>query len=618
MIANDDPLDETARQICISFEALAPGLICTLATVDRAGLMHQLAAPSLPAHYGAALDGVMIGPEVGSCGTAAYRCEAVFVENIAKDVRFAKIINLFNGLGVAACWSFPVTDADSKVIGVLAAYCPEQRCPDTSELELAKTFVDLCATALLRHLRGADRERQANIDSLTGLPNRAAFDAALARIPCDEPGTWGIFVLDLDNLKIVNDTFGHLAGDALICAAADRIARVMVPDVTFRLGGDEFAIIIQEPGAITNLEHAAERIFRALEAPAICEGHAVIPRTTIGSAVLGPTEATALAVSEAADLALYHAKETGRGCYVRYWPGIGTRIMRRRDSIRIVAQALNDDRVAAHYQPIVRLETGEITAFEALARLRTLDGKLLSASEFQDATTDALVATELTGRMLAMVARDIRQWLDIGLPVRQVGINVSMADFYSGSLVSKIQKVFGHADVPLNHLMLEVGESVYFGQRDQVVAQEIEALRAVGVQVALDDFGTGYASLVHLVSVPVDVLKINHNFIARLWQHNPSRVIVEGLVKTASRLGISVIAQGIETEMQANQLRAMGCILGQGFVFGCASNREDTAALLHQQLGAIARAATLHVGRTTDAENLANGEQGKHRVIARQ
>lgn len=226
-----------------------------------------------------------------------------------------------------------------------------------------------------------------------------------------------LFVVDLDNLKIVNDTFGHLAGDALIRTAARRISRVMAPDVTFRLGGDEFAVIIQASGALADLDATAEMIFRELEAPAVCEGHSVIPRATIGGAVLGPSEPTAIAINEAADFALYHAKETGRGGFVRYWPGIGTRITHRRDAIRDVADALADGRIEAHYQPVVRLDTGEIVGLEALCRMRTPEGELISAAAFHEATTDAHVAAELTRHMVATVASDIVYWRDQGLPL---------------------------------------------------------------------------------------------------------------------------------------------------------------------------------------------------------
>ncbi|MFG1305201.1 GGDEF domain-containing protein [Xanthobacter autotrophicus] len=598
LIANGASLNETMGVLCQEVEALLPGVICSVMIVDTAGLLRSLAAPSLPDEYAIALDGVMVGPEAGSCGTAAYMRVPIGTTDIATDPRWAKHKDHAFLAEVRSCWSYPVLSEGGEPIGVLGLYFRESREPAGAETAVIKVCLELVAVALRRHERVLDRERRANVDALSGLPNRAAFNAALERVPCDEPGAWALLMIDLDNLKVVNDTFGHLAGDALIRVAANRIASVMAPDVTFRIGGDEFAVLVQAPAMLADLDGAAKRIFDTLEVGAPCEGHIVVPRATIGGAVFGQSEPTASAVSEAADFALYHAKETGRGGFVRYWPGIGTRIAHRRDAIRDVAEALGDGRIEPHYQPVVRLDTGEIVGVEALCCMRSLDGALIAAKEFHEATTDAHVAAELTGHMLSMVARDMRHWLDADLPVEHVGINVSTADFYVGSIARRLEDAFGTVDVPLSRLVLEVSEDVYLGRRDRVVAREIAALREAGVLVALDDFGTGFASLTHLLNVPVDIIKIDRSFVARLWPDDPSMVIVEGLIDIARRLGIRVVAEGIETEVQASQLWSMGCVLGQGFAFAYPADRLATAVLLRKHARGHQGATPLYAGRT--------------------
>lgn len=597
MIADGETLNLTARQICAIIEATLPGVMCSLVTVDRAGLIHPLAAPSLPEYYSASLDGIVIGPDAGSCGAAAYLREAIVVEDFDRMTRFSGILHPLYGLGLKACWSFPVLDAERYVVGVLAIYSRESRQPNASERELAETCVELCTTALRRHQRVLDRERRASIDALTKLPNRQAFNTAMENIGCDVPGSWALLALDLDNLKIVNDTFGHLAGDALIRSAADRISRVMAPDVTFRLGGDEFAIIIQSSSALADLNATAERIFEQLQAPALCEGHSVTPRATIGGAVLSSTEATATAVNEAADFALYHAKETGRGGFVRYWSGIGTRITRCRDAIRDVTEALDEGRIEAHYQPIVRLDTCEVIGLEALCRIRTVDGELVPAAAFREAMTDARAAVQITDQMLGTIARDTRRWLDDGLAVQHVGVNVSTADFYASSVSKKLDSAFGCAGVSLDHLVLEVSEDVYLGKGDRVVSREIQAIREMGVLVALDNFGTGHASLTHLLNVPVDIIKIDHAFVGRLWPDDPSTVMVRGLIDIAKQLGIRVVAEGIEAEVQASQLWTMGCRLGQGFAFAPAVDREMATELLRRHAQGVEGATPLYARR---------------------
>jgi len=581
-IAYGAPVEETARDLCTSFENMLPGTVVTVMSVDAAGLLHPLAAPSLPETFLETIVGVMIGPDVGSCGTAAYLRTPVTVTNIERDPKWSKYKDQALALGLKACWSSPVTGEDGAPIGVVALYYRQQRGPRKREQQTIAACVELCELALRRHERVVDRERRAYVDALTGLPNRAAFNAALAKVPCEQPGSWALFVIDLDNLKAVNDTFGHQAGDALIRTASSRIAKAMAPDATFRLGGDEFGVIIQSAEALRNLDAAAAKIFEALDVAADCEGHAVVPGGTIGGAVFETSDLDAKTVNQNADFALYHAKETGRGGFVRYWPGIGTRITHRRDSIRNVSEALDDQRIDAHYQPIVRLDTGEIIGFEALCRLTTTSGQVMPAKTFQDATSDAQVASELTERMLAIAAADVRRWLDDGIPFQHVSVNISTADFYTGDLRRKLDDTFGRARVSLDHLIIEVNETVCIGRRDKVVEREIAALRASGVRVALDDFGTGYASLTHLLNIPIDIIKIDRSFVTRLWPDDPSMVIVQGLIDIARKLDIRVTAEGIEAEVQASQLWTMGCRLGQGFAFSPAVAREEASRLLRR------------------------------------
>jgi EAL domain-containing protein (putative c-di-GMP-specific phosphodiesterase class I) len=276
-----------------------------------------------------------------------------------------------------------------------------------------------------------------------------------------------------------------------------------------------------------------------------------------------------------------NTKEIGRGSFVRYWPGIGSRITHRRDAIRDVAAALEDGRIDAHYQPIVRLDTREIVGVEALCRLRTTTGEIIAAGEFQEATSDVNVAAELTSRMLSIVADDVRAWLDAGIPFQHVGVNVSTADFYAGDLTRKLERSFGGAGVSLDCLVLEVNEDVSLGRRDKVIAREIARLRRSGIRVALDDFGTGHASLTSLINTPIDAIKIDRSFIAQLWPDDPATVIVQGLIDIARQLDIRVVAAGIETEVQASELWTMGCVLGQGFGFSPAVDRIAMTELLH-------------------------------------
>ncbi len=595
MIAKGDPLADTATRLCLEAEKLVPSAICSILTVDGAGIIHPLAGPSLSSDYSAALKGIKMGPTAGSCGTAAYLRSEVTVTDIETDSRWANYRHLALPIGLRACWSSPILDAAGEPVGTFAFYYRLSRGPTEDEREIVRQCVHLCAIALDRERRIRAHRQRAFTDALSELPNRAAFNAALGALDCGTPGDWALFVIDLDNLKIINDTFGHYAGDCLLKVAGQRIAAAVAPNPTFRIGGDEFAAVLQSAEALVDLDKTAEDILAALAEPAQCADHMIIPRATIGGAALSAGDRVAERVRQNADFALYHAKETGRGGFVRYWPGLGTNITRRLGNIRDVDAALRDHRIDAYYQPVVRLDTREIVGLEALCRMR-IGSRVVVAADFQEATNDVHVAMAMTARMMALVAADVRAWLDMGIPFQHVGINVSSADMHGGMLDRLLADAFKRENVPLEHVVLEVTETVYMGEGDRLVQRAVEALRAKGLLVALDDFGTGYASLTHLLTVPVDIIKIDKSFVARLEPGDASMAIVEGLLQIARKLDIRVIAEGIETEDQARQLGTAGCHLGQGYLYSEAVDRDATTALLLKHAQGTARPTPLQAG----------------------
>jgi EAL domain-containing protein (putative c-di-GMP-specific phosphodiesterase class I) len=268
--------------------------------------------------------------------------------------------------------------------------------------------------------------------------------------------------------------------------------------------------------------------------------------------------------------------------------------MSRRKAIRDVTIALHEGRIDAFYQPIFLFDTRKIVGMEALCRLKTPSGEIIAAAEFCEATSDAHVATELTQRMMSIVASDVRKWLDMGIPFQHVGINVTSADVHGSRLNERLTAVFNRENVPLKHVILEITETVYMGERDEIVARVIKEMRAKGLRIALDDFGTGYASLTHLLTVPVDIIKIDKSFVDRLAPNDAGTAIIEGLVLIAGKLGIRVVAEGVETEAQLEQLSRLGCNIGQGYLFSRPVDRDAATNLLledAQQPGDMLRRA---------------------------
>lgn len=421
----------------------------------------------------------------------------------------------------------------------------------------------------------------ANTDALTGLANRTRFETALDEaFGSGETPRSALLMLDVDHLKEVNDTLGHNAGDRLMCTVAERLsATVGDSALVARLGGDEFAVLLPGIDEGAAMAVVAERILAAMKPSFTYAGQTITPKVSIGGAIADPATAP-VNLRQAADIALYHAKEQRRGLFVAFREDLRTAITRRVHVLQTVEAALADDRITTWYQPIVDLSTGRIAGVESLARLRMPDGTVRTAGEFASAFDDPRLASQLTERALAAIAADLKIWTALGMSLPHVGINVGMHDFRAGGLSDRILAFCDRAAQPPSHFMLEVTEHVFLSRSADAVTRTVETLRDHGMTVALDDFGTGYASLAHLGTFPVDIIKMDRSFVARMMEDGPGPIISSTLVHLAHRLGIAVIAEGIETGEQVLKLGDLDCEMGQGFFFARPMPARDLLALL--------------------------------------
>lgn len=576
MVARGEELPATADRLCREVERLTPGSVCSILSVDADGAMHSVAAPSLPDHYNRSVSGIRMGPAAGSCGTCAFRRREVAVTDIQTDPLWADFKHLVAPLGLLACWSSPIISA-GRVVGTFAFYYREKRGPTDFERDIVSKCLQLCQIAFERDHRLRINDRLLYTDTLTGLHNRAFFERAL--IEPSQTGGSALLLIDIDDLKIVNDTFGHGTGDCLIRIIANRLAEAAAPHRAFRVGGDELAILADTNEVVP----LAQRILDTLRQPADCGGHVLVPSITIGAAIRSIDDKSGTVMRQNADLALYHGKEDGgRGTLVLYAPELRTRMNRRLRAIDQLRRAIAEDRIEARYQPIARLDTGEVLSFEALARIRERDGRIIPAYEFHEAFADARNAAEVTRIMLRAVAADLRLWIDAGIATGRIAVNLAPADFAHGRLAEDVKAIFTEANAPLDRLTLEITETVYLGRRDVIVQRQMDVLRAMGVKLALDDFGTGYASLTHLLFTPVDTLKIDKSFVDHLHEDGEEggAAVINGLMRIAEKLGMEVVAEGVESVAQRERLVALGCKLGQGHLFAEALDRDAVEALL--------------------------------------
>lgn len=588
-VATGSAFARVADTLCQRAETLAPGAICTIAAIDAEGLIHPVAGPSLPESYGIALDGSAIGPEVGSCGTAAYFGVPVEVTDIATDIRWKDYGDLALPLGLKACWSSPIKSPEGRVVGTFAFYYREPRGPSEMERQLVATCVHLCSIAMERAEVSRRLRHLAYHDQLTGLSNRYAFEEEFTEKMTAPASRFGLLLLDMDNLKQVNDSMGHSVGDGLIREVGRRLAAVSAGACVYRLGGDEFAVLCPDCKDADSLAVLAERLMSQMDVPYECDGNTIVPQVTIGGVLSNTDGASADELRQNADLALYHAKHTARGGFIHFHPGLRTSIQCRTEQTAMLGKALDEGRVFAHFQPVVCIRRARIVGVEALARIRTDEGEIISAGSFAMGLTDSKNAFRLASCMVEQIAAAMRGWIDEGLELRHVALNLSTIDFQRGDLEQRLRAAFDKYNVPLRYLQIEVTENVLM---DQNVANQVARLRAQGMQVALDDFGTGFASLSHLKDFPLDYIKIDKSFVDSLLTDIACGAIVEALISMAHKMQIGIIAEGIETAEQAERLLEIGCPLGQGYHYFRPVDGETITTLLRSLDGKAPADAT--------------------------
>jgi diguanylate cyclase (GGDEF)-like protein/PAS domain S-box-containing protein len=404
-------------------------------------------------------------------------------------------------------------------------------------------------------------------DPLTGLPNRALFEDRLSHAlkrSRVEHETLAVLFLDLDRFKVVNDTLGHTAGDALLADVAERLRRNLPDESTLaRFGGDEFAILLESVRGRSQVRQTAKRLIAALEAPFQVMETRVHVTASIGVAFSEDDEGSDDLIRYM-DIAMYRAKQS---------EGSGYRIFdRRRDSaatLRLhrendLRHALEDDQLELRFQPIVSLAWGEVQGVETLLRWRHPERGLISPPEFVPLAEELGLIVPMGEWVLRNACRHTAGWRERLLEKRsfRLSVNLSARQLQVKELAESVEEILADTGLPAETLELELTENVAVQATEQ-----LRRLRAIGVRLALDDFGTGYASLAYLRQLEVDTLKIDQSFIHGLEQPGTDETLVRSILFLAEQLGLEVIAEGVETRRQADRLRAMSCRRAQGFYF---------------------------------------------------
>ena len=418
-----------------------------------------------------------------------------------------------------------------------------------------------------RHRLRAELEHLAKYDALTGLASRVLFqdflDGAMARADRGKRPLALLF-LDLDHFKYINDTFGHVTGDALLAAVAQRLkACVRTGDLVARLGGDEFAIILDDIGTTDNAARVARNIVEALKQPCEIAGHEIHAQMSIGIALYPNGVSDSAELIKAADTAMYEAKHQGRNTYRFFAPSMQQAALVAVDLEAALAQDVAKDQFAIHFQPQVDAATGVIVGMEALARWRRHPPSI-----FIPAAERSGLIIPLGDRILRRACTQFSRWWQSGLTGvdARLSVNVSAVQLKGNSLIESVSKALEASGLPAHVLELELTETAMMDDPDNAVAV-LERLDRLGVIIVTDDFGTGYSSLTYLNRLPIRALKIDYSFVKDIGIDEQSETIIKATIGLTQNLGLDVVAEGVETEAQAAFLLDNGCRVMQGWLF---------------------------------------------------
>lgn len=436
-----------------------------------------------------------------------------------------------------------------------------------------------------RSVQQAERDLRhlAHIDPVTGLANRHALNERL-EFAIDESRQFGeaiaMLLFDLDNFKQVNDTLGHQAGDELLRMVAQRIAKSLRrEDVISRLGGDEFAVILKKISATGEATQVCSKLVDTLAAPFNIEGHSFFVSASIGVAFY-PTDAQdGNALTRNADTAMYQAKLAGKNTFKLFRPEMNAEIKERLTLENGLRSALQNNELSLHYQPQIDFRNHQIIGFEALLRWNSPIHGSISPDKFIPIAEDIGLIVEIGDWVIKQALLDLQKWNHCRDQKLQVAVNVSARQLRDKDIAASIASILTETAAPASWLELELTESMVM-ENVHAHIDTFQQLKKQGIKLAIDDFGTGYSSMSYLKRLPINNLKIDRSFVNDLAKNKNDLAIANAIIALGHSMDLTVIAEGIETEAQANALRDLGCDIGQGYLYSRPMPAADISQFL--------------------------------------
>jgi len=575
-MAHGDNLNSVLDQVALYVESSKSGRHCAILLLDEEQKHLQIvAAPSFPQSYQANLDAQTLSEESGRCygwAAAALRGERVIMEDMSKHSCQSLCQSFIHESGAVACWSEPIFSSSKHLLGVVTLYVSQTGTPDEADLVQLVQASHLSSIAIERKRIEQQMYRQASYDQLTGLPNRRLFGNRLREEIAKAErshSSLAVLFIDLDRFKEVNDTLGHENGDDLLMEAAQRIRLcVRESDTVARLGGDEFVVVLPNVEEIVPQDRVAQSIIEIMARPFPLGEHNAYVSASIGISSYPQNADNAEVLIGCADQAMYAAKGMGGNCFSFFNHSMLEQSRQRLELTNELRGALAAGQFEVYYQPIIDITSGRAIKAEALLRWQHPELGMVPPDRFIPIAEETDLIQEIGAWVFREAANTVKLWheLEQGDGVPQISVNMSPRQFIKDGGVRAIIDYLQAMDLNPSYLVVEITEGLLLDD-SMAITEKLELLRAAGIQLSLDDFGTGYSAMAYLKKFNIDYLKIDRSFVRDLETDPGDRAIAEAIVVMAHRLGLKVIAEGVETEGQLALLAEAGCEYVQGYLY---------------------------------------------------